>query len=118
MRELAEQEAQKNRYAEAISLLQQADAAYKEVTEEFPGELQQRTRGQRDVQNRMTQLKESLTANASAYSGSGSATDPRELVAIGAKDLEQEGLKLIVKNQLKSEMNKLSQRLQSGFVLP
>ncbi len=118
MRELAEQEAQKNRYAEAISLLQQAEAAYKEVTEEFPGEFQQRTRGERDVQNRAGQLKEALTANASSYSGTGSSTDPRELVALGSKGLEQDALKAIVKGQLKQEMDKLSQRLQSGFTTP
>ncbi len=118
MRDLAEQEAQKNRYAEAISLLQQAEAAYKEVSEEFPSLLQQRTRGQRDVQNRTTQLKEALTANASTYSGTGSTTDPRELVKAGSKGLEEDALRLIVKNQLKSEMDKLSQRLQSGFALP
>jgi tetratricopeptide (TPR) repeat protein len=118
MRDLAEQEAQKNRYAEAIALLQQAETAYKEVTEEFPNEFQQRTRGERDVQNRTAQLKEALTANASSYSGSGSATDPREMVAAGVKGLEQDALRQIVKNQHKSEMDKLSQRLQSGFTLP
>ena len=118
MRDLAEQEAQKNRYAEAITLLQQAEAAYSEVTEEFPSEFQQRTRGQRDVQSRAAQLKESLTANASTYSGSGTPTDPRELVAAGSKGLEEDALRQIVKNQLKSEMEKLSQRLQSGFTLP
>lgn len=118
MRELAEQEAQKNRYAEAISLLQQADAAYTEVNEEFPNEFQQRTRGQRDVENRMGQFKEALTTNASSYSGAGSATDPRELVAAGAKGLEQDALRLIVKSQLKQEMDKLGERLESGFTLP
>ena len=118
MRELAEQEAQKNRYAEAISLLQQADAAYTEVTEEFPNEFQQRTRGQRDVQNRMGQFKEALTTNASSYSGSGSVTDPRDLVAAGAKGLEQDALRKIVKNQLKMEMDQMEKRLESGFTLP
>ena len=118
LRDLAEQEAQKNRYAEAVALLQQALDTYNEVTEEFPSEYQQRTRGLRDTQNRMAQLKDSLTANASAYSGTGSATDPRELVALGAKGLEEDALRLIVKNQLKSEMDQLSQRLQPGFALP
>ena len=118
MRDLAEQEAQKKRFAEAISLLQQAEAAYKEITEEFPNEFQQRARGERDVQNRATQLKEALTANASSYSGSGSTTDPRELVAAGGKGLERDALRQIVKNQLKSEMDKLNERLQSGFTLP
>jgi tetratricopeptide (TPR) repeat protein len=118
MRDLAEQEAQKNRYAEAIALLGQAEAAYKEVTEEFPNEFQQRTRGERDVQNRTGQFKEALTANASSYSGTGSATDPRELVAAGSKGLEQDALRQIVKNQLKLEMDKLSERLQSGFTMP
>jgi len=117
MRDLAEQEAQKNRYAESIALLKQAEDAYKEVTEEFPNEYQQRTRGLRDVQNRTVQLKESLTANASAYSGTGSAPDVKELVALGTKGLGEDALRMLVKNQLKAEMDKLSQRVQPGFAL-
>ena len=52
LRALAEEEAAKNRYAEAVALLKQAEDAYKAVGDEFPSEAQRRTRGLREVQAR------------------------------------------------------------------
>ena len=54
---LAQQEALANRFPEAVALLMQAEQAYKEVSEEFPEEAQQKKRGARDVEFRMRDYK-------------------------------------------------------------
>jgi len=70
LRNLAEQEIEGKRIAEGISLLTQAEAAFSEVTDEFPMEAQQRNRGIKEVRDRIAQLKNYLVSSVSSYSGS------------------------------------------------
>ena len=115
LRDLAEQEAARDHYAEAITLLQQAEAAYGEVTDEFPTEAQQRNRGLRDVQDRLAQLKGSLTGGAMSFSGSAFEGDVKALAAKGVEGIETEAVTLLLEKMYRAENDRLAQSLQQAF---
>ncbi|HOK89512.1 MAG TPA: hypothetical protein PK379_05760 [Candidatus Hydrogenedentes bacterium] len=81
LRNLAEQEIETKRIAEGISLLAQAEAAFSEVTDEFPMEAQQRDRSIKEIRSRIAQLKNYLLSSVSSYSGSDWKRDLRAAVA-------------------------------------
>lgn len=118
LREMAEQEAGRSYFAEAVSFLQQAEAAYLEITDEFPGEAQQRNRGLRDVRDRLAQLKQSLKGNVMAFSGTGFGDDVKRLAGEGVKGLEQEALARMARRAYEAEMERLAQETQPLFTLP
>lgn len=118
LRGMAEQEAGRSYFAEAVSFLQQAEAAYLEVTDEFPGEAQQRNRGLRDTRERLAQLKQSLKGNAMAFSGTGFGDDVKNLADNGVKGLEQEALSRMARRAYEAEMERLTQEMQPLFTLP
>ncbi len=113
LRDLAEDEAQRTRYAEAIALLQQAESTFTSVGDEFPMESQRRTRGLRDVQHRLSELKQSLLGNALAFSGVGFGPDMDMILDESAKGLEREALGLLLEQAWKHEMQRLSAQIQA-----
>lgn len=115
---LAEDEALKGRYAEAIALLRQADGAYDEVSDEFPAELQQKTRGQKNARYRMQELQGQIVENAQVFSGSGAAQDIRALAQNGTKNLDKQALQALMEAEYQTALNGLENRLQSKLALP
>ena len=118
MRAMAEQEAARSYYAEAISLLQQAEIAYQEVTDEFPSEAQQRSRGLRDVRDLLNQWKQSLKGSAPTYSGRGFSEDLNGAVQAGMKGLEQEALTEMADRAHAAELERLTQEMQPQLAIP
>jgi len=112
LRELAEQEASRSRYAEAIALFQQSEAAYQSVGDEFPTELQRRTRGLKDTQYRLAELKKSLLSNAMSFSGAGFAADTAKLIAESSKDIENEAFTALIKQEYQAEIERLTTQMQ------
>lgn len=113
LRALAEEEAAKNRFAEAVALLKQSEEAYKTVGDEFPSEAQRRTRGLRDVQARTNELQQGLLTNTQAFSGAGFAPDLRALIAQDTAGLDQEILKTMVRLEYEAEVERLTAQMQS-----
>jgi tetratricopeptide (TPR) repeat protein len=114
---LAEDEAFKGRYAEAIALLRQADATYEEVTDEFPNEFQQRTRSQRNVRYRVQELQAQIMENAQIFSGSGAAQDIRRLAQKGGKGLETQALKALIEQNYQAALASVETQLQPALAL-
>ena len=115
---MAEQEAARSYYAEAISFLQQAEAAFMEVSDEFPSEAQQRARGLRDVRDLLNQWKQSLKGSAPTYSGRGFTDDLKSAVQEGMKGLEEEALKEMAEKAHADEITRLTQEMQPALALP
>ncbi len=113
LRALAEEEAVKNRFAEAVALLKQSEEAYKQVGDEFPAESQLRTRGIREVQTRTRELQEGLLTNTLAFSGAGFAPDMDALLKENAAGLDQEALKALVRLEYEAELRRLNTQMQS-----
>lgn len=118
LRAMAEQEAARSYYAEAISFLQQAEAAFMEVSDEFPSEAQQRARGLRDVRDLLNQWKQSLKGSAPTYSGRGFTDDLKSAVQEGMKGLEEEALKEMAEKAHADEITRLTQEMQPALALP
>lgn len=108
----AEQEALASRYAEAIAQLHQAEAAYEQVTDEFPAEYQQRTRGLNDVHYKIGELKKGLMANAQTLSGIGFASDLRDMARSATPELDKQTLRAILNNTYQSQLGMLQDRLK------
>ncbi len=117
LRELAEQEAGRARYAEAVALLQQSAATYREVGDEFPMEGQRRTRGLREAEYRLGELRQSLLNNALAFSGAGFAPDMAALIAESSKGIEKEALEALLERAYQDEMERLATRLEPFLVI-
>ena len=117
LRSLAEQEAGRARYAEAIALLQQSQDAYQSVGDEFPMEFQQRTKGLRDAQYRLMELKKSLLNNAMHFSGVGFAGDMEKLISDAGKGIEKDALQVILDQAYKAEIENLTKEKQSLLVI-
>lgn len=117
LRSLAEQEASRARYAESIALLQQSQAAYQSVGDEFPMEYQQRTKGLREAQYRLMELKKSLLNNAMSFSGVGFAGDMKELIVKAGKGIEEEALEVILNQAYKAAIEDLTREKQSLLVI-
>lgn len=112
LRNLAEQEAGRARYAEAIALFQQSEAAYQSVGDEFPMEFQQRSRGLRETQSRLMELKKSLLSNAMNFSGVGFGPDTAKLIEESSKGIEKDALKIILEKEYKAEIEALTKKMQ------
>ena len=113
LRALAEEEAVRNRYAEAVSLLRQSEDAYRAVGDEFPGEAQRRARGLRDVQARTSELQQGLLNNTLVFSGAGFAPDVDALISENSQGLERETLKTLLRAEYEAEVRRLNAQMQS-----
>lgn len=117
LRNLAEQEAGRARYAEAVALLQQSQAAYQSVGDEFPMEFQRRTKGLREAEYRLMELKKSLLNNAMNFSGAGFAADMEKLVANAGKGIEKEALQVILEQAYQAAIEDLAKEKQSLLII-
>lgn len=113
LRELAEEEAHRQRYAEAIALLQQAEATFVAVGDEFPMEAQRRIRGLRDVRQHLNEMKQSLLNNALAFSGAGFGPDIDMVLDESGAGLEREALSLLLEQAWEDEIQRLSRKMES-----
>ncbi|HDP33731.1 MAG TPA: hypothetical protein ENN29_01325 [Candidatus Hydrogenedentes bacterium] len=117
LRNLAEQEAGRARYAEAVALLQQSEAAYTSVGDEFPAEAQRRARGLRETQYRIMELKQMLLNNTQAFSGAGFAADTARLVEESSRGIEDEALAAILERAYQAEIEELLRRMQPLLII-
>ena len=117
LRELTEQEAGRARYAEAIALFQQSESAYQQVGDEFPMENQRRSRGLKDTQYRLMELKRALLNNAMNFSGAGFGADTAKLVAESSKGIENDALAVILEQEYDAEIEALTKKMQPLLVI-
>ena len=115
--DLAEEEASRGRYAEAISLLRQASATYAQVGTEFLVEGQRAQRAVNDIAYRIQELKQSIMENAQAYSGKGFALDLDVLIREQGKELDAQTLERLLQNTLKREMMQVEEDLGAKLAI-
>jgi tetratricopeptide (TPR) repeat protein len=111
----AEQLVMRSKYSEAMSSLQQAQSAYETVTDEFPTEARAANIGLQNVSARLGELKGELTRNAQSLSGVGFLPDMQRLAGSAANELDDQGLRAILKNQFDAHMSKLKAQYQDKF---
>ncbi len=114
---LADEEALRNRAAEAIDLLREAEGNYMEVTDEFPLEYSLRERGLAAVQVRIQDLKKQIIVNAADFSGTGYVQDVPRLVATHGTGLDEAGLKALLRRAYDTEYDAVAKRLEESAVV-
>ena len=112
LEEMAEQEASREHFAEAIVFLRQAEDAYNQISTEFPAENQQRIKGADNVRLRLRGLQQDLMANAQIFSGSGYVADAQVIVKQGAAELDRMGLEQLLDAETKQQFQKLEAEMQ------
>lgn len=112
---LADEEALKQRIAEAIDLLREAEGSYLDVTDEFPREYSLRERGLSAVRTQMQTLKQRIMVNAADFSGTGFTQDVPRLVESHGAGLDEAGLKALLKRAYDNEYDALSKRLEEAM---
>ncbi len=117
LRSLAEEEAARAHYPEAIALFQQSEEAVNVVGDEFPMEAQQRARHLRDVQARLNEVKQSLLNNVFAFSGAGFGPDLQTLLADSAKGIDREAFESIIRLEYDAEIQRLMTRMQPKLTI-
>ncbi len=113
MRSLAEDEASRSRYAEAIALLQQSQTALSDVGDEFPLEMQHRIRAERDNRTRIAEFRQLLLSNTAAFSGSAFGPDMKALIQSASEGIEEEALLSFFDQAYLKEMVRLKASMQS-----
>ena len=69
----------------------------------------------RQVQDRLAQLKGSLTGGAMSFSGSAFEGDVKALAAKGVEGIETEAVTLLLEKMYRAENDRLAQSLQQAF---
>ena len=110
--QLAEQEAQRQRFAEAIVLLGQARTHYNEVSDEFPSESRLRSRGLDSIRSKTDSLKRELINNAQAFSGSGFQLDAQKMAQEDLESIDHNALQQILRNNFEAELRAMGRSLQ------
>lgn len=103
----ADQHAISGFYAAAIAQLAEANKAYETINNEFPEIYAKATRGIRDNQNRIRELRDGLIANAQQFSGSGFGDDVRDLARLGAQQLDNDTLQSLCRRALRDQMKRI-----------
>lgn len=114
----AEQEAMHGRYAEAITLLREAESAYTAVSEEFPLENQQRIRGLNAVRYRTQEMKQEITGNAQLFSGAGFGLDAARMARQQLAKPDLNALQEMINSAYQEEVQALQARMQSSLSIP
>jgi tetratricopeptide (TPR) repeat protein len=114
-RELAEIEAEKERYAEATALLRQSARSFQQVSDEFPPEMQLRIRGLQNIRFRMNELKQEIMANARAYSGKGKSTDIDEMIRKRTRHLEENALQKMLAEDYRDMLDQMENDLRPAL---
>lgn len=108
---LANTEAARQRYAEAVVLLREAEATYASVTDEFPPEYQQALAGLRNVDVRMNEYKRALLENVQLFSGAGFLGDAQAMAARDAHKLDEATLRALLQARMRRHLGELESRL-------
>lgn len=117
LKALAEEEAARSRYAEAIALLQQCQTALTDVGDEFPLEMQHRIRAERENRTRIAELRQLLLNNTASFSGSAFGPDIKALVGDASQGLEKEALQSLFDQSYLKEMVRFKASMQSTLSL-
>jgi tetratricopeptide (TPR) repeat protein len=117
LQSLAEEEAGRNRFAEAVALLKQSEESYAMVGDKFPSEAQRRARGIRDVRARIEELQQGLLTNTLAFSGTGFAPDRDALIREYSGGIDLETLKALIRLEYDAEIQRLNTQFQSAVTL-
>lgn len=117
LRQLAEEEALKNRFSEAVVLLRQSEEVLKTVGDEFPSEAQRRARGLREVQARMGELQQQLLSNTMAFSGAGFARDTDTLVLEKMEGMDIEILQTVIQVNFEEMLKRVESQMRPVVTL-
>lgn len=98
-------------YAEATAQLLEANRLYETITNEFPEVYAKATRGLRDNNNRIQELRQGLIANALQLSGSGFEHGARSLASIHAQNLDETLLKAVVRRTARAVFDELESEI-------
>ncbi|MFA7691264.1 MAG: hypothetical protein GX117_05820 [Candidatus Hydrogenedentes bacterium] len=113
LKSLAEEEAARNHFAEAVALLKQSEDAYRVIGDEFPSEAQHRMRGLREVQSRINELQQSLLTDTQRFSGTGFAKDLERVITDYSEGLDKEILKTMLQLEYKAEIKAQTEEMSA-----
>lgn len=108
----AEQQVLQTKFADAMATLQEAQAAYQTVTDEFPTEARAASIGLASIESRLRELKTELTQNAQGLTGVGFLSDMQRLAASNGATLDEPSLRAIANNSITAEITKLKAEYQ------
>ena len=114
---LAQQEALANRFPEAVALMLQSQAAYNEVSEEFPEEAQAKKRGLKDTENKIQVFKKQVSESVQAFSGADASQEIRAIATQKAAEVDRLTLDTLLKNAYDSELKRLEQKMAPSLNL-
>jgi tetratricopeptide (TPR) repeat protein len=109
----AEEAAARRDFAQAISLLKEADARYAEVTDEFALESKDANTGRRTVQMRTKELKQQLIDNSASLSGTSTAFDVRQ-IAGQAPNVSEDALKQMLQSEYLGAVKALGKEMDQA----
>ncbi len=113
--DLAEREASRDRYADAVGHLRESEIRYASVTDEFPLEYQKSLAALRDVRTRLDQLKNELIGSAQDFSGSGFALDAQDMAASYGSELDRQALRTMVRTEYLNQMQTVAAELSGAM---
>jgi len=108
----ADQAVLEGQFAEAIVLLQDAEAQYNEVPFEFPLMFKKADSALKQLSYRMGGLKQRLVEDAQNLSGSGFMSSADGRVAASSSGLEERALRVLLDQQLEAQLNALREDLR------
>ena len=108
----AEQATLRNRFADAIDALKQAEGLYDGVTDEFPAEYRAASVGLTNIDLRLRDLKTHLIQNAQSFSGTGSIYDMQQLALTDTREYDRDALRALATKDLAAEIGRLKKQYQ------
>ena len=109
----AEQATLRNRFADAIDALKNAQKLYDGVTDEFPTEYRAASTGLTNVDLRLRDLKSQLIQNAQSFSGTGSIFEMQQLAIKDTRQYDREALHTLAAKELSAEVGRLKDVYQT-----
>jgi hypothetical protein len=112
----ADQLSLQSKYGEAMELLQQAQALYRSVPDEFEGESLAAQKGITNVDIRARELRSLLVQNTDELSGTAFGVEARRLAAGTAPNLHERAFQELINRGYAEEVNKLKQEMKDRLV--
>lgn len=112
----AEQEMRTRKYAKAFKLLNQADALYRKVSDEFVTEQRMAAVRLNRVAALKRQLRDELINDAERLSGSGAATDARQVATDASQRLNKQVLRALVISEYRAIVDDLEVDLEDSIL--
>ncbi len=113
----SEQMALQRKFADAMTTLEEAQAKYETVTDEFPTEFQAASTGIANIMSRMRELKGELIANTQSLSGTSFGLDMQPLAVTSSAKLSEEGLQSLTERRFNQELDKLRAQLKDAAAI-